>query len=198
MSQNLDMNAAGESDGRVVPAKCPNKGGSLSPEEGMEGRRPTKENTGQLAASQMQSWGNALAGLRRVREAAKREKRLRFTALLHHVSVALLTNSFYALKREAAGGFAQSRAPGHVSGVTFQESLYSQARWTAAAPGHSRPGGQNRPTRYRNGPQPDLRGGLSGFLVRIPARAQRAQRVRCALGRDHEEEGELGAGCRHS
>jgi len=37
----------------------------------MEGRRPTKENTGQLAASQMQSWGNALAGLSRVREAAK-------------------------------------------------------------------------------------------------------------------------------
>jgi len=112
MSQNLDMNAAGESDGRVVPAKCPNKGGSLSPEEGMEGRRPTKENTGQLAASQMQSWGNALAGLRRVREAAKREKRLRFTALLHHVSVALLTNSFYALKRGAAPG---------VDGLTWQE-----------------------------------------------------------------------------
>src|SRR5215472_13317260 len=112
MSQNLDMNAAGESDGRVVPAKCPNKGGSLSPEEGMEGRRPTKENTGQTAASQMQSWGNALAGLRRVREAAKREKRLRFTALLHHVSVALLTNSFYALKRGAAPG---------VDGLTWQE-----------------------------------------------------------------------------
>ena len=34
----------------------------------MEGRRPTKENTGQTAASQMQSWGNALAGLNRVRE----------------------------------------------------------------------------------------------------------------------------------
>jgi len=39
----------------------------------MEGRRPTKENTGQTAASQIQSWGNALAGLPRVREAAKRE-----------------------------------------------------------------------------------------------------------------------------
>jgi hypothetical protein len=37
----------------------------------------------------MQSWGNALNGLDRVREAAKRDKRLRFTALLHHVSVAL-------------------------------------------------------------------------------------------------------------
>src|ERR671922_1188409 len=112
MSHNLDMNAGRESDGRVVPAKCPNKGGSLSPAEGMEGRRPTKENTGQLAASQMQSWGNALDGLQRVREAAKREKRIRFTALLHHVSVTLLTNSFYALKRGAAPG---------VDGLTWQE-----------------------------------------------------------------------------
>jgi len=70
MSCNLDMNAGRESDGCVVPAKCPNKGGSFSPAEGMEGRRPTKENTGQTAACQMQSWMNALAGLNRVREAA--------------------------------------------------------------------------------------------------------------------------------
>jgi len=112
MSHNLDMNAGRESDGRVVPTKCLNKGGSFSPAEGMEGRRPTKENTGQTAASQMQSWGNALDGLRRVREAAKRDKQLRFTALLHHVSVALLSNSFYSLKREAAPG---------VDGLTWQE-----------------------------------------------------------------------------
>src|ERR1700739_3004256 len=112
MSHNLGMNAGRESDGRVLPAKGPNKGGSLSPAEGLEGRRPTKENTGQAAASQMQSWGNALAGLHRVREAAKREKQLRFTALLHHVSVSLLVNSFYALKRQAAPG---------VDGITWQE-----------------------------------------------------------------------------
>ena len=96
----------------------------------MEGRQPTKENTEQTAASQMQSWGNALDGLRRVREAAKRDKQLRFTALLHHVSVALLTNSFYALKREAAPG---------VDGLTWQEyetgldkrlvDLHSRVHW---------------------------------------------------------------------
>jgi RNA-directed DNA polymerase len=112
MNHNSNMNADRESDGRVAPAKCPNNGGSTSPAEGMEGRRPTKENTGQTAASQMQSWGIALDGLRRVREAAKKDKRLRFTALLHHVSVALLSNSFCALKREAAPG---------VDGLTWQE-----------------------------------------------------------------------------
>jgi len=112
MSHNLDKNVGRESDGRVLPTKCPNKGGSSTPAEGMEERRPTKENTGQTAASQIQSWENALAGLQRVRAAAKREKRLRFTALLHHVSDVLLSNSFYALKRGAAPG---------VDGLTWQE-----------------------------------------------------------------------------
>src|SRR3984893_10408971 len=111
MSYESNVNVGGESDGRVLPTKCPNKDGKPSA-EGTEERRPTKQNTGQATASQMQSWVNALDGLRRVREAAKRDKRLRFTALLHHVSVALLSNSFYALKREAAPG---------VDGLTWQE-----------------------------------------------------------------------------
>ena len=149
MNHNSNMNTDRESDGRVVPGKCPNNGGSTSSAEGMEGRRPTKENTGRTTASQMQSWGSALDGLDRVREAAKKDKRLRFTALLHHVSVVLLSNSFYALKREAAPGvdglmwqeyetdldkrledLHSHVAPGYVSSATLQESLYSQAGWT--------------------------------------------------------------------
>ena len=43
-----------------------------------------------------------MRGLRGVREAAKRDKRLQFTALLHHVSVLLLESSFYGLKRDSA------------------------------------------------------------------------------------------------
>ncbi len=87
MNQKSSMHVGRESDGRVLPAKCPNKDGMSSSAEGAEGRRPTKENTEQTTASQTQSWGNALSGLRRVREAAKRDKRLRFTALLHHVTI---------------------------------------------------------------------------------------------------------------
>lgn len=66
----------------------------------------------QTTASQMQSWGHALSGLQRVREAARKDTRLQFTALLHHVSAPLLLDSFYALKREAAPG---------VDGITWQE-----------------------------------------------------------------------------
>ena len=112
MSQKSSMHVGRESDDRVVPAKCPNKDGSPSSAEGAEGRRSTKENSAQTTASQTQSWGNALSGLHRVREAAKKEKRLQFTALLHHVSVPLLLDSFYALKREAAPG---------VDGMTWKE-----------------------------------------------------------------------------
>jgi RNA-directed DNA polymerase len=126
MSHEPNVNVGGESDGRVLPTKCPNKDGKPSA-EGREERRPTKENTGQATASQMQSWVNALDGLRRVREAAKRDKRLRFTALLHHVSVALLSNSFYALKREAAA----SGTPGASRSCAQRTNLCPfQTAWT--------------------------------------------------------------------
>jgi RNA-directed DNA polymerase len=112
MNYTSNMNVGRESDDRVVPAKCSNKDGGTSSAESAEGRRSTKENSGQTTASQTQSWGNALSGLRRVREAAKKDKRLQLTALLHHVSGPLLLDSFYALKREAAPG---------VDGMTWKE-----------------------------------------------------------------------------
>ncbi len=111
MSQKSSMHVVGESDSREVPTKCPNKGGKPLA-EGMEGRRLTKENTEQTTASQTQSWINAKKRLRGVREAAKKDRRLRFTALLHHVSIPLLLDSFYSLKRAAAPG---------VDGVTWKE-----------------------------------------------------------------------------
>ena len=111
MIQKSNMHVDGKSDGRVLPTKCPNKCGNPQA-EGMEGRRPAKENAEQTTTSQTQSWNDALSGLRGVREAAKRDKRLKFTALLHHVSVPLLENSFYALKRDAAPG---------IDGVTWKE-----------------------------------------------------------------------------
>jgi len=46
-----------------------------------------------------------------VREAARKDKKLKFTALLHHVSIDLLRESYYSLKRKAAPG---------VDGVTWQ------------------------------------------------------------------------------
>jgi RNA-directed DNA polymerase len=46
----------------------------------------------------------ASRGLHGVREAAQRDKALRFTTLLHHVNERLLLDRFYLLKRQAAPG----------------------------------------------------------------------------------------------
>ena len=67
MSQKSNMHVGGESDGCVVPTKCPNKGGQPSA-EGMEGRRPTKENTEQATAPRTQSRISESSGLLGVRE----------------------------------------------------------------------------------------------------------------------------------
>jgi hypothetical protein len=72
--QKSNVHVDGKSDGRAVPTKCPNKSGKPLA-EGMEGSRPAEENTEQTTASQTQSWGEALSGLRGVREAARRDKR---------------------------------------------------------------------------------------------------------------------------
>src|SRR5215469_5683982 len=49
-----------------------------------------------------QSRENGPNELDRVREAARRDKKLRFTALLHHVTVDLLRDSYHCLKKQAA------------------------------------------------------------------------------------------------
>ena len=111
MSQKFSMHAGGESDGCVLPSKCPNKGGQ-PPAEGMEERQPTKENIGQATAPRTQSRIGELSDLFGVRKAARKDKRTRFTALLHHVTAGLLRDSYYALKRDAVPG---------VDGVTWKE-----------------------------------------------------------------------------
>jgi RNA-directed DNA polymerase len=111
LSQKANMHAGGESDGCVLPTKCPNKGGQ-TPAEDAEGRQPTKENAGQATAPRTQSRISELSDLLGVRKAARKDKRTRFTALLHYVTVDLLRDGFYALKREATAG---------VDGVSWKE-----------------------------------------------------------------------------
>ena len=75
-----------------------------------EGRRP-RRTTQQPNTSPTQSGERVSQGLGGVRQAARERKQERFTALLHHLTVDLLRESYYALKRKAAPG---------VDGVTWQ------------------------------------------------------------------------------
>ena len=68
-------------------------------------RRPKAEgNTGQTTVTGTQGPEPASSGLSRVREAARRDSKLQFNNLLHHMTVDLLRHSYYSLKREAAAG----------------------------------------------------------------------------------------------
>src|SRR5437588_12180205 len=100
-----------ESDRAVVPVNLPNKE-EQSSTEAEEERARTKENIAQLNTHPTQSGKGVSQGLRGVRQAAKERKQEQFTALLHHLKIDLLRDSFYALKRQAAPG---------VDGVTWKE-----------------------------------------------------------------------------
>lgn len=108
---NPDMHGAGESDSSIVPKKPANNGGAPLPAEPAEGRELTKENVEQSLLARTQSRNtDAKAfvprsrGLLGVREAAQRDRKLRFTSLLHHITPELLRASFFALKKQAAPG----------------------------------------------------------------------------------------------
>jgi RNA-directed DNA polymerase len=110
-SHNAGAHAPEKSDCAVVPMNQPNKG-KLIPAEVGEGSARIKENIGQSTTSPTQSGERVSQGLSGVRQVARERKQERFTALLHHVTVTLLRDSFYALKRQAAPG---------VDGVTWKE-----------------------------------------------------------------------------
>jgi group II intron reverse transcriptase/maturase len=106
-----DTHVAGESDRSIVPKKPANNGGVPLPAESAEGRGRTKENAGQSLLDRPQrrnSNGKPFRprsrGLFGVQEAARREKKLKFTNLLHHLTPELLRASFFNLKKQAAPG----------------------------------------------------------------------------------------------
>jgi group II intron reverse transcriptase/maturase len=109
-SRTMSMYADEESDEGVVPMKRSNKGGVPSAET-VEGKTSPKGNGGQTAAARTLRRDTASNGLAAVRQAARRSKTVRFTALLHHVTTDLLKRSYLALARDAAPG---------IDGVTWQ------------------------------------------------------------------------------
>src|ERR1039457_150294 len=111
INRNADVYVPEKSHCAVVPVNQPNNEGQPSAEAGEE-RAQMKENIVQSHMLLTQSGDRMSRGLDGVRKAAKERKQERFTSLLHHLSVDLLRDSFYALQRKAAPG---------VDGVRWQE-----------------------------------------------------------------------------
>lgn len=101
----------GESDCGIVPVNRSNETAQAA-EEIEEGRTRTKGNAQEPHRVRTQSREAVSQGLEGVREAARRSKQTKFTALLHHLTVKLLRESYYSLQRTAAPG---------VDGVRWKE-----------------------------------------------------------------------------
>jgi RNA-directed DNA polymerase len=110
-SRTTHVYVSEESDSGTVPMNHLNKDGKPLAES-EEGRPLIKENTHQSSTHSTQSEARVSQGLAGVRKAAKERKGMKFTALFHHLTVGLLREGFYALKRKAAPG---------VDGITWAE-----------------------------------------------------------------------------
>ncbi len=108
--RNLMMNEHEKSDRPVVPASHRNKGAFASADGG-EGRGLAKGNPSQDNTDRTQCRGNVPSALERIRKAALRDRRSKFTALLHHVTIERLRSSYLRIRPRAAAG---------VDGITWQ------------------------------------------------------------------------------
>jgi group II intron reverse transcriptase/maturase len=107
------MHVEGKSHESVVPTTTANNGATEAPAESDEGRDSAKRNVEQTALRRTPGRTKRKSrGLHGVREAARQDSTLKFTALLHHVNEDCLTEAFFNLKKSAAVG---------VDGVTWQD-----------------------------------------------------------------------------
>ena len=106
------MNDRGKSDGPVVPAKPLNKPAVMAGAEVVEGRGPAEGNTASESRPGRSAGMGVSSDLDRVRQLARKDKDVRFTALLHHVTVDRLREAYRAISPNAAAG---------VDGITWRD-----------------------------------------------------------------------------
>jgi group II intron reverse transcriptase/maturase len=100
------MNESGKSDGVIVPKKLANNGrGAPRPAESVEERTSAKGNAAQQNRARTLRRQALQQALDRVRQAARKDKETRFTALWHHVyNIDRLHEAYLGLKRRSSAG----------------------------------------------------------------------------------------------
>ena len=100
------MNGHRESDSPIVPGKPSNKGsGAPRPAEEVEGRGLAKGNPVEQTRFRAQNRRDLQHALDRIRQAACRDKELRFTTLWHHVyDINRLREAYLSMNRRGAPG----------------------------------------------------------------------------------------------
>ena len=98
-----EKNGHEKSDGLVVPTKLPNKTG-VPVAEAVEGSSPAEGSTDSTTRPGRSAGQGVSSGLDRVREVARKDKDVRFTALLHHVDLSRLWAAYVAINPKASPG----------------------------------------------------------------------------------------------
>jgi RNA-directed DNA polymerase len=94
-----------EKSDRLIRPKKPSNKAEQSAAERAEGRSLAKGNPLQDDTNRIQGRSKVNSALERIRQAAERDKEVKFTSLLHHIyAVDMLREAYFSLKREAAPG----------------------------------------------------------------------------------------------
>lgn len=109
---NADSHISGQSHRSIVPTTMTNKDGTEPLAESDEGRELAEGKIEETNLDSAQTEKHKSHGLFGVREAALRDRKLRFTNLMNHITPQLLMESFETLKRGSAAG---------VDGVTWSD-----------------------------------------------------------------------------
>ena len=99
---NPGMYVLEESDCAIVPDEADRTKKAKASAEPAEGRVQTRENDAHLNTDPTQSGATVSQGLGGVRQAARARKQERLTALLQPLTIDLLREGYFALKRRAA------------------------------------------------------------------------------------------------
>jgi RNA-directed DNA polymerase len=97
------MHGDGKSDPAIVARKPANKV-ERSSAEPVERRVGAEGNADQQSTRRMQSRGSVTQALERIRQAARGDRKQRFTSLLHHVNIDHLATAFYEIEKNASPG----------------------------------------------------------------------------------------------
>jgi hypothetical protein len=211
------LNGRGKSDGLVVPEKLLNKSAAAEA-EGVEGRGSAKGNAVQQNASRTQSRNcGAPSALERVRQAAKRDRKARFTSLFHHLTIDCLRKAASELRKDAAPGVDNVRWEQYAADLEGNlKGLHQRLQQGAYRAKPSRrvfipkPDGRQRPLGIAALEDKVVQRAVVGMLNAIyevdflgfsygfrPGRSQHQALDALAVAH-HEEEGELGARYGHS
>src|SRR6266545_5839754 len=167
------MHGRGKSDSAIVAGKPTNKV-EQSTAEPAEPRAEAKGNASQQSTGRAQERESVSQALERIRQAARQQRKERFTALLNHISIDLLAQAFGELKADAAPGVDEltwrdyeqnlernledlhARVQRGAYRALPSRRVYITQAGRAAAPARGRrPGGQDRPTGDSRGAERD-------------------------------------------